>query len=105
MNRYRGIVAIAVLSLCIPEFAAAQQSEGSGQPRESGKGLPLQAARNIEFTTDEGTWMSVDISPDGKSLLFDLAGHLYTMPAAGGEAKAITSGFSFDGQPRYSPDG
>lgn len=68
-------------------------------------GLPLQAARTLEFTTDEGTWMSVDISPDGNTLVFDLLGHLYTMPVTGGEAKPITSGFSFNTQPKFSPDG
>ena len=24
----------------------------------------------IEFTTDEGTWMSLDVSPDGETLVF-----------------------------------
>jgi Tol biopolymer transport system component len=109
MTIHRNIaVILSVWLLCAAPFPAglgAQQVAESGSPRESGKGLPLQAARNIEFITDEGTWMSIDISPDGRTLIFDLAGHLYTMPVAGGEAKAITSGFSFDGQPRYSPDG
>ena len=49
--------------------------------------------------------MSVDISPDGSTLVFDLLGDIYTMPVAGGEAKAITSGPAFDAHPRYSPDG
>ena len=49
--------------------------------------------------------MSLDVSPDGKTIVFDLLGHLYTMPIEGGQAKAITKGLSFNGQPRYSPDG
>jgi len=49
--------------------------------------------------------MSVDVSPDGKTLAFDLDGHIYTMPVEGGTAKAITSGMSFNSTPRYSPDG
>lgn len=49
--------------------------------------------------------MSVDVSPDGKTLAFDLVGHLYTLPVEGGAAKAITTELSFDSQPRYSPDG
>src|SRR5579863_128859 len=68
-------------------------------------GLPLKPERKIEFTTDEGTWLSVDVSPDGATVLFDLVGDLYTVPIAGGEAKRITSGMSFDSQPKYSPDG
>ena len=67
--------------------------------------LPLQSTRTLEFTTDEGTWMSVDISPDGRTLAFDLLGHLYTLPITGGEAKQITSGLSFNTQPKFSPDG
>src|SRR5579863_10586032 len=68
-------------------------------------GLPLKPERKIEFTTDEGTWLSVDVSPDGATVLFDLVGDLYTVPIAGGEAKRITSGMAFDSQPKYSPDG
>src|SRR5258706_4486533 len=67
--------------------------------------LPLVTTRTIEFTTSEGTWMSLDVSPDGQMLVFELMGDLYTMPVAGGEAKRITSGPAFDSQPRYSPDG
>ena len=49
--------------------------------------------------------MSLDVSPDGKEIVFDLLGDLYTMPIGGGEAKALTSGIAWDMQPRYSPDG
>src|SRR5579863_5666421 len=70
-----------------------------------GDDLPLKAARTFSLTTDEGTWMSLDVSPDGKTVVFDLLGHLYTMPVEGGQAKALTSGFSLDSQPRYSHDG
>lgn len=69
------------------------------------KGLPLKAERNIKLTTTEGTWMSVDLSPDGKTIVFDLLGDLYTIPVTGGKATQITSGMAFDTHPRYSPDG
>ena len=59
----------------------------------------------IEFETSEGTWMSVDVSPDGKTVLFDLLGHLYEMPIDGGTAKVLTKGRSWNQLPRYSPDG
>ena len=54
-------------------------------------GLTLKPSRTVQFSTDEGTWLSLDVSPHGQSIIFDLAGHLYVLPAAGGEAKAITS--------------
>lgn len=58
---------------------------------------------SIDVTT--GTWMSVDVSPDGQRLVFDLLGDLYLLPIGGGEATALTSGMAWDMQPRFSPDG
>jgi WD40 repeat protein len=67
--------------------------------------LPLKPERKIEFTVDEGSWLSLSVSPDGKTILFDLLGDLYTVPISGGEATRITSGLPFDSQPTFSPDG
>jgi Tol biopolymer transport system component len=67
--------------------------------------LPLTPARVAKFTTTKGTWMSLDVSPDGQTIVFDLLGDLYTLPITGGKATRITSGLGFDAQPRYSPDG
>jgi imidazolonepropionase-like amidohydrolase/Tol biopolymer transport system component len=58
---------------------------------------------NIDVTS--GTWMSVDVSPDGKEIVFDLLGDVYTIPIGGGEAKALTTGVAWDMQARYSPNG
>lgn len=69
------------------------------------KDLPLKPNRTVNLKTSEGTWTSVDISPDGKTLLFDLMGDLYTVPISGGQATAVTSGIAFDARPRFSPDG
>lgn len=69
------------------------------------KSLPLKPARKINYTTSEGSWMSLDVSPDGKTIVFDLMGDIYTMPATGGKATAITKGLAYDVHPRYSPDG
>jgi Tol biopolymer transport system component/imidazolonepropionase-like amidohydrolase len=62
-------------------------------------------ADTVRFTTDEGTWMNLDVSPDGQWVVFDLLGDLYRVPLAGGQAERLTSGRAFDHQPRYSPDG
>lgn len=69
------------------------------------KNLPLKPQRTINFPTNEGTWMSVDVSPDGQSIAFDLMGDIYTVPISGGKATRITKGLAFDTHPRYSPDG
>jgi imidazolonepropionase-like amidohydrolase/Tol biopolymer transport system component len=63
--------------------------------------MPVEA----QIDTDEGTWMSLDVSPDGKEIVFDLLGDIYAVPIGGGEARALTSGVAWDMQPRYSPDG
>ena len=59
----------------------------------------------VTIDTTEGTWMSLDVSPDGREIAFDLLGDLYVIPVAGGEAKALTSDIAWQMQPRYSPDG
>lgn len=60
---------------------------------------------SISIDTEELTWSSVDISPDGETLVFDMLGDLYTVPLAGGEARALTQGIEWNFQPRFSPDG
>ncbi len=63
--------------------------------------------RDIDFNTSEGTWMSGDVSPDRSWIAFDLLGHIYRMPASGGQATVLTqnSGVALNFQPRISPDG
>ena len=61
--------------------------------------------RPLSFDATQGTWMSVDISPDGQQVAFDLLGTIYEMPVVGGEAVALTAGRSWNLSPRYSPDG
>ncbi len=85
--------------------AAAQTPTDSTRRTAPDTELPLIPTRALRFTTDEGTWMSLDLAPDGRLIVFDLLGDLYTIPAAGGKATRITSGSGFDGQPRFSPDG
>ncbi len=59
----------------------------------------------VKIDTKTGTWMSVDVSPDGKKIVFDLLGDLYTLPIEGGEAKALTHSMAWEMQARFSPDG
>ncbi len=66
---------------------------------------PPGPTADVTIDVDQGTWMSVDVRPDGKQLVFDLLGDLYTLPIGGGQATAVTTGVAWDMQPRYSPDG
>ena len=88
-----------------PPPLAAQDAAGPDQEHPQQEGLPLAPGRTISATFTEGSWMSVDVSPDGELLVFDFLGDLYTLPIAGGTAVPLTRGMAFDGQPRFSPDG
>ncbi|ACU04012.1 amidohydrolase family protein [Pedobacter heparinus] len=67
--------------------------------------LPIQAERAVSFTTKEGSNMSVDLSPDGKTVVFCLLGDLYTVSSKGGIATQITRGIAINDLPVWSPDG
>ncbi len=91
-----------LLVLALPFLLVVAQD---APPPKKAATLPLQAERKIQFTTDEGTWMSLDVSPDGKTVVFELLGDIYTMPISGGKAQLLIGGMSNDTQPVYSPDG
>jgi Tol biopolymer transport system component len=92
-----GIFILAILIALLSAWAE--------QDRNQIEGLPLKPTRTLDFITDEGTWISTDVSPDGQNLVFDLLGDLYVLPIEGGTAKALSQGMAFDTQPRFSPDG
>ncbi len=97
-----GYVPIASLALiaALPNAAAAQDA-GEWSIEES----RAPSTTTLSYTATEGTWISVDVSPDGRHLAFELLGHIYEMPIEGGDAVALTSGRSWKSFPRYSPDG
>ncbi|MFN8571249.1 MAG: amidohydrolase family protein [Gemmatimonadaceae bacterium] len=103
--------ALAACIFAAPSLAsrlAAQtpvQNDSSVRANTRTNSLPLLTPRKLTFTTDEATWMSLDVSPDGQTIVFDVLGDLYTLPIAGGTATRITSGAGWDQQPRFSPDG
>ncbi len=96
---------IAVAALAFTTSLQAQQPGAARGGRPAERALPLDAARQFTLDTREGTWLSLDVSPDGQTIIFDMLGDLYAIPFAGGEAKRLTSGLAYDTQPRYSPDG
>ncbi|HEU0099963.1 MAG TPA: amidohydrolase family protein [Allosphingosinicella sp.] len=66
---------------------------------------PGMTTRQVRIDVDEGTWMNVDVSRDGRTIAFDLLGDIYTMPVSGGTPTRIAEGLAFEHQPRFSPDG
>jgi Tol biopolymer transport system component len=108
MSRLILVTACCLLSLCTPAAIRGQtveQNDSAAAEAAKNNTLPLIATRTLEFSTDEGTWISLDLSPDGRTIVFELLGDLYTMPVSGGAATRMTSGQAFDMQPRYSADG
>jgi imidazolonepropionase-like amidohydrolase/Tol biopolymer transport system component len=110
MRRPLGLAASAALSglltlslLATP--AAGQRGRGGNAPEGRGEGLPMTPTHALKFTTDEGTWLSLDVSSDGRSIVFELLGDLYMLPIEGGKATRLTSGQAYDAQPHFSPDG
>ncbi len=97
----------ACLAICLAAPMASPSAQNARTAAsEAGKsGLPLETTRDVSFTTSEGTWMSLDVSPDGRTIVFDLLGDIYSMSVNGGSARPISSGPAMDAQPRYSPDG
>ena len=103
---YRKFVIVLLLVLSGTLFAAEAKKDSKDKPDVAADiNKPRADARKISFETSEGTWMSVDVLPDGSALIFDLLGDLYTVPIGGGAAKTITSGPAWDTHPRISPDG
>lgn len=65
----------------------------------------LQPGRTLERTFTEGTWMMPSLSPDGRTILFDLLGDVWAVDADGGSARPVLTGMAFDRHPVFSPDG
>lgn len=82
---------------------------GSAQAAEKSEKWQVDAPQGEFFdakvSVEQGTWMNVDVSPDGKTIVFDLLGDIYTMPMKGGKATQLTSDIGWQMQPRFSPDG
>jgi imidazolonepropionase-like amidohydrolase/Tol biopolymer transport system component len=84
---------------------AAQAEESKDPPKWDVSAPPGMKTREIPISVDQGSWMNVDVSPDGKSIAFDMLGDIYVVPASGGTPARIAEGLAYETQPRFSPDG
>lgn len=87
--------------------AQVQRDSGAARPPAWDVTQPRGKTRTISFTTDEGTWLSPDVSPDGRTIAFDMVGDIWVLPISGGEARALTkaSGIAMNFHAAFSPDG
>src|SRR4029078_7067793 len=104
-SRLLCLIALLATMTYAPLAQTRAQNDKAAADAVKNKGLPLLTDRHMSFTTSEGSWLSLDLSPDGQTIGCELLGDLYTLPIAGGEATRITSGQGYDMQPAFSPDG
>lgn len=100
MNSSKYLITVLAVLLGTQVQAAEEEKEEAWDVN-----APPGEPRTIPIDTRSGTWMSLDVSPDGQTIAFDLLGDIYTLPIDGGEARSINSGVSWSMQPRFSPDG
>ncbi|MBI1235622.1 MAG: amidohydrolase family protein [Alphaproteobacteria bacterium] len=92
-------------SLAYAQDAATSTETGADEEGPWDVAAPPLPTRFIPIRVEEGTWMSLDVSPDGQTIAFDLLGDIYTLPISGGLATNISAGLPWEIQPRFSPDG
>ncbi|SMO50683.1 amidohydrolase family protein [Fodinibius sediminis] len=99
MKKLCSLLLITLLSITV------QAQDQNDRDKEWDVNNPGGPHKEINFSTTEGTWMNLDVSPDGSQIVFDLLGDIYIMPAAGGEARVLRENLAYEVQPRFSPDG
>ena len=115
------LTTVAVLGMAAQAPLAAQAQDAPPAPAQDAAAAPAAAApaekpkwdvnnppgpsHEVKIDVTEGTWMSLAVSPDGQTVVFDMLGDIYVMPITGGEARAISSGVAWEMQPKWSPDG
>src|SRR3546814_8026836 len=83
---------------------AAPDADAKKEDKWDVNAPPGLATRKVQLSVDEGSWMNVDVAPDGRTIAFDLLGDIYTMPIEGGTPTRIAEGLAFEHQPRFSPE-
>ncbi len=102
------IVAACGLALLLSASARSDMSTGLAKDSTDNKwdvSVAHVPSDTMEFDATEGTWVTVDVSPDGREIVFDILGDIYKMPITGGDATLLSGGLPYEVQPRFSPDG
>jgi imidazolonepropionase-like amidohydrolase/Tol biopolymer transport system component len=106
---FRGTTALAIIMMAAATTAPAQTAPATTAaakpPKWDVNAPPGLTTRQVRITVDNGTWMNIDVSRDGRTIAFDLLGDIYTMPITGGTPTRIAEGLTYEQQPRFSPDG
>lgn len=105
-----GLAMVAALACSTSTYAQVAEPAGAkpGEvkpPKWDVNAPPGMTTREVPIKVDEGSWMNIDVAPDGRTILFDLLGDIYTMPIEGGTPTRIAAGLAYEHQGRFSPDG
>lgn len=99
------LVLLTALACSTSAFAQTAPAADAKPEKWDVNAPPGLTTRKVSIAVDEGSWMNVDVAPDGRTIAFDLLGDIYTMPIEGGTPTRIAAGLAFEHQPRFSPDG
>ena len=94
-------ISALALAMSVSHSALAEEKESESWSVNE----PMGTFDDVNIDVKEGTWMNIDISPDGKTIVFDLLGDIYSLPISGGQATALMTDIAWQMQPRFSPDG
>ena len=104
MTMAKRLIALAMLAASTSAFAQAAP-KADKPPKWDVNAPPGMTTRQVPIDVSEGSWMNVDVSRDGRMIVFDLLGDIYTMPITGGTPTRIAEGLAYEHQPRFAPDG
>ena len=93
-----------LILVCLNVFAQETPPEETEKPAWNVSSEQYYT-QDVSIDTTETTWSNVTVSPNGKTMVFDMLGDIYAVPVGGGEATALTHGIEWNYQPRFSPDG
>lgn len=93
------------LALSSANLFAKETSESEEENKAWDVLNPPFPLKDIAINTDEITWSSLDVTPDGKDIFFDMLGDIYKVPLSGGDATPVLEDFAWNIQPSVSPDG
>lgn len=94
---------LTLITALLIAFASAEEKEKDKDKWDVSK--PPGPKKSAVLDVNRGTWLSLDVSPDGRKVVFDMLGDLYLLDIDGGQATSLTSGMEWDMQPVFSPDG
>ena len=58
--------------LCLGTYFSISAQDKDKDKKKWDVANPPGPYKEVEFNTNQGTWMNLDVSPDGKEIVFDI---------------------------------